>query len=1289
MNTKALTTVAIIAAWAAMYAGPAAALSYESPAAAIARAEGNPEPAAGASAAAWADAGWYALFADNDYGRARACFEEALAQNPALPRALEGYGRAAEINGDYGEAMEAYLDLLAAAPDHPAAPIYLHRCHLLEEDTNGREYFMAALRKLREAEAAPPLLQAKAKLFLFDRHHRAGEFEEAEALLASLHFVRTWRFVGPFDNEGKEGFDAVYPPENAFSPTAQYDGKARPVTWRALPVRLPTGYLDFTTVLAPADKSVAYAAVAVKSPTAREAYLALAAAGAVKVWLNGVEIFAREAYHEGYFDQYLAPAPLQAGSNFLLVKVCGDETRWGFGARLLTEEREPLRDVDFDASVEGLATAARTSPRRTSAAPEIETFFDRRLRTEKADAFDYYYASLDHYARSDADEKEEVPTKLMLGAQALLPAADFYYYVGAMETEESRRRANLGRALELAPAHNQARLAWAIYFYELERPYEAEAELEEVLARNAGFVEAFQYRAKIKWENGYAYDATREAAELSARNPSYPYSKMIEALFETNYGDLTRAAGLWESIFEADRYSTTARDELFTLLLNRGDADGAFAVLRRALEADPYDVDVRIALAKALDHQGRHEEARAEAEAGLAFRPEDHELWRAAGTALEKLGRETEARAAYRRAVALKRNYPELENYLRYLEPEEETLRAPRLDAYELIAAYPGDEAFPRDSAVWLLHDRQVEVFENGTSSRTVHYVVKILTTEGADKFRYINISYSPGSETVELRRAAVLKPDGTEITATQIREHNVFDVGSRLYYSYVNREITMPNLAPGDTLEVAYKINDTGENLFADYFGDFFYFGENNSTLRARYVVTVPAGKKYYFHRLRGAPAPAVTRGEDKTTYRFEMSDLPPVEEEPYMPALAEILPGVQVSTFATWRDVGRWYNGLIKDVFRPSPEIEALAAELTTDDPDDLLKLQRVYNLVVSRIRYVGLEFGIGGYRPHTPKQCLEAHYGDCKDKATLMNTLYRLMGWEAYAALVRTADLGELDYELPLLGLFNHMISYVKLPNGKTYFLDGTAEYHSYRELPPLDQNLDAFVITDEGGEFIRTPTLTLADNHLRTRTTFVLQANGDAQVHRVVEYGAADAPYQRERFQVEEKRNAIIEEYWNGLYPGTKIFNAKFSDVSDYGQPVRTEYDAVARGVFDAGSPRVHLDAVIHKSALLTQYGKKAARTWPLIIRSNTKTTAELTYVLPQGYVVTALPLAKEFRSPYGAMKIDVRNAEGRVTVKQEFELYAQRISPAAYAGFREFCLNVDDWENEPIILERQP
>ncbi|HUV87924.1 MAG TPA: DUF3857 domain-containing protein [bacterium] len=1285
MKLFRLNFAACVFTWLALAAGAGAV--YESPAAAIERARLAGTPGPGATAEAWTDAGWSALFVENDYEKARRHFERALALEPSLARALEGLGRSLEISGDYSRALRAYLEFLAAAPDHPAAYTYLHRCHVMEEDTEDRDYFLETLRSLRNRDGVPPAVRAKATLFIFDRAHRAADFDEAEALLSSLNFVRDWQIVGPFDNEGKEGFDKVYPPENGISLAATYDGKARDVRWRRLPAALPTGFLDFTTVLAPAEKCVAYAAVAVNSPARKDASVAIAAAGAVKVWLNGVETFARDAYHEGYFDQYVAPAPLLPGYNLLLVKVCGDDERWGFGARFLENGGEPLTDVTFDAGGAALAAASRVVGLSPAPYDNLD-YFDRRISEGVPDAFDYYYAALAHYARADADEREEVPTKLMFAAQSMMPeTADFHYYVGVTEKEESRVRASLTKTLKLAPQHNQARLALAKYFYGLERPQAALDVIDDVLSRNATFVEAEQYRAKLYWESGYAYDAARVAGEISRRLPNYPFSKMVAALFETNYGDLARATDLWRTIYDADVYSTNARDELFGLLLTRDDFEGATAVMRRALEADPYDIGARKKLTTAFDHYGLHAQALAEAESALSFRPEDYELWRYRGTSLEELGRETPAREAYRKAVTFKRNYPALENYLNYLEPASERRAVPRLDAYELLAAYPGDDVFPRDSAVWLLDDRQVEVFENGTSTRTVHYVVKTLTAEGAEKFRNVNVSYSPGSENVELKRTAVLKADGTEITANQIQEYNVFDVWSRLYYSYVNKVITMPNLSPGDTIDIEYKISQTGENLFAGYFGDFYYFGKKNSTILARYAVSVPKNQKYYFERVRGAPAPGIVRGSKTTTYVYRMENLPAIEEEPYMPASAEVLPSVQVSNFAGWNDVGRWYNGLIKDVFRSSPPAETLAAKLAADAPDDLTKLQRVYDFAVSRIRYVGLEFGIGGYRPHSPKQCLESHYGDCKDKATLMNTLYRLTGFEAYPAMIRTADLGELDYELPILGLFNHMISYVKLPDGRTFFLDGTAEYHSYRELPAGDQGIDALVIFGDRASFVRTPVLSLEENRIRTRTSFVLQPGGDAHVHRVVEYGAADAPYQRERFRVEAKRRAVIEEYWNGLYPGTKVFNEKYSDITDLAQPVRVEYDAVVKRLYDPASARVHLDAVVHKSNLLARYGKKASRRWPLILRENEKAVAELTYIIPEGYAVTALPLAKEFRSPFGILAIDVRTEGNRVSIKQELELYVQRIRPDDYAAFREFCLNVDDWENEPIIIEK--
>ena len=62
---------------------------------------------------------------------------------------------------------------------------------------------------------------------------------------------------------------------------------------------------------------------------------------AVKIFLNGKEVFAREEYHHGQrFDQYLGTGTLKPGRNEILIKVCqNNQTEnwaqdWKFQVRL-------------------------------------------------------------------------------------------------------------------------------------------------------------------------------------------------------------------------------------------------------------------------------------------------------------------------------------------------------------------------------------------------------------------------------------------------------------------------------------------------------------------------------------------------------------------------------------------------------------------------------------------------------------------------------------------------------------------------------------------------------------------------------------------------------------------------------------------------------------------------------------------------------------------------------------------------------------------------------------------
>ena len=78
-------------------------------------------------------------------------------------------------------------------------------------------------------------------------------------------------------------------------------------------------------------------------------------------------------------------------------------------------------------------------------------------------------------------------------------------------------------------------------------------------------------------------------------------------------------------------------------------------------------------------------------------------------------------------------------------------------------------------------------------------------------------------------------------------------------------------------------------------------------------------------------------------------------------MPGYSEVLAYVHVSTYKTWDDVGRFYWGLVKDQLRVTDDIRAAAAEAVKGIPesDEAARIRAVYDFVVSRTRYVGLEF------------------------------------------------------------------------------------------------------------------------------------------------------------------------------------------------------------------------------------------------------------------------------------------------------------------------------------------
>ena len=167
------------------------------------------------------------------------------------------------------------------------------------------------------------------------------EMGETVDLQKHFGFLTEWDLIGPFDNEGLKGFNAVYPPEKEQDLKAKYVGKSGDVEWKHFKTEDEYGVFDIAKQTSPYKGAITYALTTFVSDQPREIQLRLGTPNAWKLWVNGEEIFAREEYHRGTaLDQYKVTAKLKSGPNKILLKICQNEQKedwaqaWTFQIRV-------------------------------------------------------------------------------------------------------------------------------------------------------------------------------------------------------------------------------------------------------------------------------------------------------------------------------------------------------------------------------------------------------------------------------------------------------------------------------------------------------------------------------------------------------------------------------------------------------------------------------------------------------------------------------------------------------------------------------------------------------------------------------------------------------------------------------------------------------------------------------------------------------------------------------------------------------------------------------------------
>lgn len=151
---------------------------------------------------------------------------------------------------------------------------------------------------------------------------------------------------------------------------------------------------------------------------------------------------------------------------------------------------------------------------------------------------------------------------------------------------------------------------------------------------------------------------------------------------------------------------------------------------------------------------------------------------------------------------------------------------------------------------------------------------------------------------------------------------------------------------------------------------------------------------------------------------------------------------PYISISSFKNWNHVKLWADDVFKQETKPN--FEEAFQEIFEGNREQFnieKQISKIIDFVQDDIRYMGVEAGIGAFKPFAPNQVLTQRFGDCKDKSLLLSEMLQAIGVsKAGPALVNASMTYALPKMLPSAHLFNHCIVWFEW-KGKTYWIDPT--------------------------------------------------------------------------------------------------------------------------------------------------------------------------------------------------------------------------------------------------------
>ncbi|HKF23313.1 MAG TPA: DUF3857 domain-containing protein [Candidatus Angelobacter sp.] len=551
-----------------------------------------------------------------------------------------------------------------------------------------------------------------------------------------------------------------------------------------------------------------------------------------------------------------------------------------------------------------------------------------------------------------------------------------------------------------------------------------------------------------------------------------------------------------------------------------------------------------------------------------------------------------------------------------------------------------------KDSPATVLFNEESLNFDaQGRCIETHHMFYRIENEEGVKGWAETSGRWEPWRQAKPEIKARVISLDGLvhlldpktlNDVPVHANEHEVYS-DQRAYGG------PLPAIAVGAIVEEEVTIRDT-QAFFTGGRSERRVLSMNVPVAGSR-VVLAHAESLPLRYVLQLLPHANISKKSENGTETITIEN-GPLEANPegltHVPADVLLFPEVEFSTGTTWRQVALEYARLSDDKMRLA-DVQPLLARINLRDGKRNDVIRRLVSALHKSVRYTGIEFDEANLVPQFPSETLKRKYGDCKDKATLLATMFRAAGISANLALLDSGPGQDINTELPGMGMFDHAIVYVPgSASDPEMWIDATANYSRAGDLPLMDYGRWALVVDAKTTSLKKIPELLAEQNVHRETREFTLAEYGEARIiERDEQTGPGEAD-DREYYNGDPQQvRKDGEEYVKESYLADSLISLDHGDLSDVDKPFAVTYVTKGRrGNTDLNTAvmAIRLEDIFSSFPKYFKTKEEPAKDQPDADRHNARTVdweitpfiTEWDYkiIAPAGFKLRALPSDKE-------------------------------------------------------------